>query len=67
MTHFYSSIMVICQLVVPAPPGGFAHSVATITVAPASAPLRSLTRPSMAAFLTFSQRSLRFESSWRIV
>jgi hypothetical protein len=31
-------------------------------VAPASAPLRSLPRPSMVACLTLSQRSLRFES-----
>ena len=29
---------------------------------PASAPLRSLARPSLAAFLTSSQRSLRFDS-----
>ena len=41
---------------------GFAHYVIAITAIPASAPLRSLTRPSMVAFLTLSQRSLRFES-----
>ncbi len=42
---------------------GFAHYVTGILPVPASAPLRSLTRPSLAAFLTFSQRSLRFKSS----
>ncbi len=42
---------------------GFAHYVIAITAIPASAPLRFTgTRPSMAAFLTLSQRSLRFES-----
>jgi len=65
MMGFYSSIMMICQLLVLATPGGFAYFVAAITVTPASAPLLSLPRPSMAALLTFSQHSLRFESSWR--
>jgi hypothetical protein len=41
----------------------FVHYVSRITRAPASAPLRSLARPSLAAFPTFSRRSLRFESS----
>jgi hypothetical protein len=51
---------VIIEKVAGAP--GFAHYVIAITAIPASAPLRSLTRPSMAALLTLSQRSLRFES-----
>ena len=41
---------------------GFAHFVRRVTRLPASAPLHSLTRPSLAAFLTSSQRSFRFES-----
>ena len=42
--------------------GRFAHYSIRITRILASAPLRSLSRPSMAALLTLSQRSLRFES-----
>ena len=42
--------------------GGFALYGLNITFKPASAPLRSLTRPSLAAYQTLSLRSLRFES-----
>jgi len=42
---------------------GFAHYGLNIVFKPALAPLRSLAQPSLAAHLTFSQRSLRFESS----
>ncbi len=45
-----------------ASPKGSACFVGRITRPPAQAPLRSLTRPSLATFLTLSQRSLRFES-----
>jgi len=42
---------------------GFAHFVTGLLPVPASAPLRSLSQPSLAAFPTLSRRSLRFESS----
>jgi hypothetical protein len=40
------------------------HYVTGIPPAPASAPLRLLSQPSVAAFPTLSRRSLRFESFW---
>ena len=44
---------------------GSAYYVSRFTLLPALAPLRSLPQPSLAAYLTSSQRSLRFESSLR--
>ncbi len=42
--------------------GKSAHYGFCLTLNPESAPLRSLTWPSLATFQTFSLRSLRFES-----
>ncbi len=45
-----------------ATPGGFVNFSSDIMSSLASTPLLSLSRPSMVAFLTLSQRSFRFES-----